>query len=310
MENESVNKEMDLLDIIKICWNWFVKYIWNSVIFLFKFVICKWWVAIIAVILGFSVACLYGRLKPEYTAYLILKSDCVHSSDIINDFRAFAKTSPQYKSTAMNKPVELANHIVSIWPHAVCYYDTTKTGYAVDILDEMIFQRSCPVVPTYFGLEVLVDDDNVFEDIEEGVLYYLNSNEYYKEQLNRRKTALLSNMSLYPKIDAKIDSLANVYTVDVLSNNNGMGASVLMTSGPKSYVDEKIRVNEALVWAESELDSTPQVAYVVSHLKYKQLNKNDWRETYKHFVLYSIFICYLFALGVVYREKVISFFKE
>ncbi len=310
MENENVNKEMDLLDILKICWNWFVKYIWNTIVFLLKFAVNKWWVAIIAIILGLSAAYLYGTYNPRYTAHMILKSECVNSSDFISDFKVFAGTSPQYKSTAMNMPVELTNHIISIWPHAICYYDTTKTGYVIDALDEMIYKPLCPMLQNYFSLEVLVDDDSVFDAIEEGVLYYIKNNKYYVERLNRRKAALQSNMSLYPKIDDKIDSIANTYVTDLVSNSKEKGAGVLMSLDPKSYVNEKVRINDALVYTETELNRIPQIAVIVSPIKYKPLNANDWRLTYPGFVWSSLFGCYLIVLGVVYRKKLILFFKK
>ena len=75
LETENTQKELDLIDLIKICWGWFVSYIWKPFLTLFRFAIRKWWVVLLSALVGFGISYAISTFLPRYVGTIIYENN-------------------------------------------------------------------------------------------------------------------------------------------------------------------------------------------------------------------------------------------
>lgn len=310
MENENTPKVLDLFDIIKIIWGWFLKFIWNPAIFVLKFVLNRWWVGVLAIVTGIGIAIFMNLFFPVYTGMIIFRNNVCSSSDFVSDVRLMTKASPKSKAEMFNISLKDAAAIKAIWAHQLCYLDTLNTSYVVDELDKLAVNGYASV-PNMFAVEIAMKDKCVFDTIQNALLNYFNTSDYYVQQNRMRFESSVSKIDVIEKEKTKLDSIESSLDGRLLTSEssvvNGMVTSQLLS--PSVISNEIIRMNNDISNMSFGLKFYPNVVDVVSPLKTQANSDNFFLETWKGYVAACIVMFYVLALLIVYRKKVASFIK-
>lgn len=309
MENENSTKELDLIDIIKICWGWFVKFIWNPFLFVLRFIFKKWWVGLCAIILGFGIAILISFEFPKYTGHVIFKNNVCSSTDFINNVRFMSHASPLYQAEVMGIDVKDAICIRAMWGHQLCYTDSLKAGYEVDINDSFV-QKGMVSLTNMFDVEICVTDKKAFQSVQDGLVRYFNSSEYFINS-NKQRIVTLNNAKENVNSEmTKLDSIRNNMKGGVASTTsivNGQAVSTLLD--PTVISREMMRLSDVTTSYGNSIDFSPNIVDIVSPIKYNDLPYNFFLATWRKYVILSLVVCYVLALLIVYRKQVKSFIK-
>lgn len=310
MENENSTKELDLIDIIKICWGWFVKFIWEPFIFVLKFVFKKWWVGVLAVAVGLTISFIDSSQFPKYTGIVVFKNNVCSSSDFVTNIRYFSHTPIQYKIDVMGADPQIIGKVRAVWGHLVCYTDTLHTGYIVDIADNKVGE-GLEIVPNMFAVEISAKSVDVFDDFQNGLVRLFNSSEYFSTQNNLRINKLQHSLEITESESFKLDSVRNNLKGSVITSSNNIvnGQNVSTVLNPTVISKEIIRLNESASSIRNDLTYSASVVDVLSPIKYNNEPDNFYMYTWKSHVAWCLLVFYIFALLVVYRKQVLSFIK-
>lgn len=310
MDNENTSRDLDLIDIIKVFWNWFVKYIWNPVIFLFKFILNRWWLLLSAFITGVAVAVLMNIFFPVYTATIVFRNNVCSSNDFISEVRLMTKTSPESKVEMFNISEEDAAAIKAIWAHHLCYIDSLHTSYVLDVLDKFEGEGYTSVA-NMFAVEVAVKDRCAFDTIQNALLNYFNSSDYYVQQNRFRYESSISTIDVLEKEKVKLDSMGKSLDKMLLTSESSVVNGVVTSQiiSPSVLSNEVIRMNNEVVNMSFGIKYHPNVVDVVSPIKVQANSDNFFLITWKKYVAIFVVLFYAMALLIVYKKKIISFIK-
>ncbi len=309
MENTKTEKELDLIDLIKIFWNWFKKRICIPLLFLFTFCIKKWQVGVIGVALGVAVSILFWQLFPVYQGSMILVNNIADSSDFINNIKCFALTDPQYKSEALGIPVEEIIKIRKIKPHYLCYTDSLMTDYIIDFADDTTKTKVIPL-QNKFCIEVEAKDKSVFPLISDGIIKYLSGNSYYQRINNQRLAELKANIKIAETESTRLDSIMDKKGNDVLLGFSSAGNMMTSMVKPSEIVNEKLRLGNMILGASNVLTYQNEIVYISSSMQVYDQPKNFVLKTLPKTTILSILLCYAIALLIVYRENIKQFINK
>lgn len=300
METENTERELDLIDLIKICWGWFVSYICKPLLFLIRFAIKKWWVILLSAIVGFAISYCISTFFPRYTGYVIYENNVGHSSDFINAIRPLAHTSPEYMASALDISENEAVNILAIAPHALYYKDTLRTLFYVDINDNA--PKECIALSNRFAIEVMTDDTMAFSHLQEGFVKYYSRNSFFSKKAESKAKTLDSNSKLARGEAEKLDELR------VKGGSSGgvvlSGGDVYSMVDPAAISREVVRLNELSVNQANALEYNSSVITVVSPLMINRIPINHFLFTYKEWVILSVIVGFALALCITYRKKI------
>lgn len=300
METENTQRELDLIDLIKICWGWFVKFICKPCFFLFKFAIKKWWVILISAIVGFAISYCISTYNPKYLGNVIYENNVGSSSDYVNSIRLLSRTTPEYMSEVLGIPIEEAIDIIGIAPHAIYYRDTLQTSYFVDMNDDASMEYVAH--QNRFAIEIKAYSKNAFEHLQDGFIRYYSNNPFFSKQMESRIKELDSSSKLAKDEAEKLDGLR----VKGSSSKGVMlsGGDLQPLMDPAAISREVVRLNELSVSTTNALEYNTDVVTVVSPLMVNKLPENFFVFTYKKWIAICVVVGLLLALCLSYRKKV------
>lgn len=303
MNSENSHEELDLIDLVKICWGWFVRFVYKPLLFLFKFGLKHIWVLVLSAILGLSTSFLLSIFNPKYVGVIVFENYVAHSSDFINDIRLLSTTTPDYKAQALNIDKEDADDIISIAPHALYYKDSMKTSYYIDMQDKA--PKHSVALSNRFCVEIKAKGLDAFKDIEQGILYYFSSNDYYKRLESVRKNKLIADKEVAVNAVSKLDEMSKSYSFG--TGAMLVGENMYPIMDPTTISRERFRLNDINNNTDSAMELLDGVITPISHLQINKLPTNHFVYTYKKFVILFVMLGYLISLCVVYRKKILSF---
>lgn len=300
METENTERELDLIDLIKICWGWFVSYICKPLLFLARFAIKKWWVILLSAIVGFAISYCISTFSPRYTGYVIYENNVGHSSDFINAIRPLAHTSPKYMASALDISENEAVNILTIAPHALYYKDTLRTSFYVDINDDA--PKESIALSNRFAIEVMTDDIMAFSHLQEGFVKYYSMNSFFSKKAESKAKTLDSNSKLARGEAEKLDELR------VKGGSSGgvvlSGRDVYSMVDPAAISREVVRLNELSVNQANALEYDSSVITVVSPLMIDSRPVNWFLFTYKKWMVVCVVIGVVLAFIITYRKNI------
>ena len=301
METENTQKELDLIDLIKICWGWFVSYIWKPFLALFGFAIRKWWVVLLSALVGFGISYAISTFLPRYVGTIIYENNVAHSSDFINSIRPLTKASPSYVASALNIPMDEAAYIIAIAPHALYYADTLQTTYYVDMDDKAPKQSSS--LPKRFAIEISAFRLKSFDHLQEGFRYYFSNLSFYNDLHKRRMS--------YLDADAKLAKSEMEKLAEIRDANSGSKAGMVLSGGdmypvmdPSTISKELFKLNEISENTTGAIKYDTGVLEVVTPLIVDRYPANFFMYTYKKWVVVCVVMGLFIALCISYRKKI------
>lgn len=318
MENKITdNNEMDLVDLLKYCWSFFVRFIVNPFLFLFKFGLKNWWKLAISGCVGVMLSIAFSKIDyfSVYKASLTLQNNVAKSSDFVNAVNELSTSDAITLSSALGlKPSQLIN-IRGIKGHYFLPFDSLSSADYVDKEDKYLVlsneQGLLDVSPIghKFSIELQLTDVSLLPQIEKSLLHYFDNMSYFKQENDRRLNNLKLDMNASSIELTAVDSLKNIEYFEnsrrqLLSPTEGgavMTRAIPMLHNDVLYLRKQVRIKE------SELNYLPNVLTVVSDFKSENLPKNHWTVTLVNFVLVTVLFTYFILLILFYRKKIESF---
>ena len=160
MENKNQEKELDLLDLIKIFWNLLEKYLFKPLALVVKICFKRWKVFLGAIILGVVLSivvptCILKKNKAD----IILKNSVAISSSYIKEIEGLSEMNKGRLASILQLDEETIKKLVKLKPHKVISVDSTLVNYVVDEKDNVGAEETLfNIHPSMFALEVLAKD--------------------------------------------------------------------------------------------------------------------------------------------------------
>lgn len=306
---ENSEKDLDLIDFIKLCWRWTKRYIISPLFFLISFMLKKWWVGAIGIATGVLISVLIWLIYPIYQGNMIIANNVSDSSDFINNLKTFNLADPQYKSNVTGIPLEEIKKINRIKPHFLCYTDSLKTDYVVDYQDSASFNKTIPL-SNKFCIEVEAKETSVYSYLNDGFLKYINDNSYYQRLNNQRLTEMRENVKMAETESVRLDSIMDKRGDDVMFSISGTGNMMSSMVKPAELVNEKLRLGGIIISSNNILNYQNEIVYIVSGMQVNEKPKNFITKTVKTTTIASFLIIYFIALIITYWRSITPFISK
>lgn len=186
-EDVQKNNEIDFIDILRIFFNWIKKlfvWIFNTILFIFRYVIRKLPILLIFTIVGMGIgAGMYYMSPRSYESSMVLRTnntDSYQNKGEIDRLNQLLQLG-HYDVVAqlLNIPDSTAKKIISI---KALYGYINERAYAsmpYEYGNKPIFRDSNYYTsPQFLKIEANVLDEDIYSQIQGGIVHYLSNNEY------------------------------------------------------------------------------------------------------------------------------------
>ena len=244
MENKNQEKELDLLDLIKIFWNLLEKYLFRPLAIVVKICFKRWKVFLGAIILGVVLSivvptCILKKNKAD----VILKNSVAISSSYIKEIEGLSEMNKGRLASILQLDEETIKKLVKLKPHKVISADSTLVNYVVDEKDNVGAEEDkFKIHPHMFALEVLAKDTVSLSILADAVIDYLNERSSFSLLNKRRLSVMRSELITFKNEIEVLDSLRYIQYF-----TNDANQVVLGTSG------ETFNIKDKNQWIQSDL---------------------------------------------------------
>ena len=133
MENKNQEKELDLLDLLAIFWNFLKSYFFKPLCLVIKICFKRWYVLFAAVLLGIVMSIVVPKfIITKYNAEIILKNNVTISTSYIKEIEGLSEMNRGRLATILQLDNETLKSLVQLRPHRVISIDSTLINYTVD----------------------------------------------------------------------------------------------------------------------------------------------------------------------------------
>lgn len=311
MEQDFTNKnkkEMDLIDVIKILWHWFVLYICKPFVCLFRFGLNKWWQLIIFGILGFVASYMYSEFHPIYKGFVIYQTNTGISSDFITEISQLSKSSLDNISTKLGIPEKSIVELRSIAPHYI-YSDSLFTSHIIDYDDKYLNKNKKIVINNRFCVEIRMYDKSCFDDWESGFVNYFNKNKFFSDLKKKDIDNVKTRIGVLEEEIEKLDSLRQIEYFENSRKNVSITSIGTISTSPETKLlhNDILSLKSELQSNKNRLIYDTDVLSVVVPMQVNKLPYNTWLKTYKVFVFVGVFIGLVLLLLWDNRKKIYNF---
>lgn len=307
MDNATENRELDLVDIIKIFWGWIVKFIFSPIVFLLRFSLKNWKQLMCFVILGIAASVCYWLILPKYQTIAIYENNVGISGDYITRINLEKTTSIENISANMNISIDVAKNL-QIKPHYIYFKDSTLNDYYIDFKDK---KTSKYIDGSRFCVEFISKDKSYLQNIELSILNMFCNNTFYNSKNQQRLGELQSQVEFAVSESSILDSLRSVKfketgNVEAFKLSN---KGFLTTSDPMSYSKELMRLNEIKTASESKLNYNRDVLRL-SFVAHPDKPKNFIIKTIVPFTFSAIVLGLLVLLCLRFKSEIKDFINK
>ena len=309
MENKNQEKELDLLDLLNICWKFFVNNIFKPFLKVIKIGLRGWKALLCAIIVGvvLSVALPFVLTKKNKSE-IILEINVARSSSFIKDLEVLSTMNRDRLSDLLEIDKETLEQLVEIKPHKIISKDSTFITYQVDVDD--IFDdalKEYKAHPNLFALEVVSKDTAYLAPITNAVLKYLNEKSSFATVNERRLNVMRSELRTFSNEVKVLDSLRYIQYF-----TNDANQVVLGTSGETFNIKDKnqwiqndlMNLKSRVIRLEQTLKSDTLAVEPLTALSITDIYVNHPIKTAPKYALILFFLTYLILIFNEYKKNI------
>lgn len=246
MENKNQEKELDLLDLIRICWGFLKSYIFYPLSICVKIGFKRWYIFLLAIVLALAVSiCVPKFVIKENKAEIIVKNNVDISPSYINEIEGLSQMNRGRLANILQLDQEILKGLVALKPHRVISVDTTLVNYMIDESDVMKTSEGVSkykMHPNMFALEVLAKDTASLSIFADAVIDYLNERSSFSALNERRLASMRSELNTYRNEIKVLDSLRYIQYFTSDANQVVLGSS-----------GETFNIKDKNQWIQSDL---------------------------------------------------------
>lgn len=315
MENKNQEKELDLIDLINICWKFFVNYIINPFLKVLKIGLRGWKALLCAIVVGVAISVILPFvLTKENKSEVILEINVAKSSSFIKDLEVLATMNRDRLSDLLEIDNETLQQLVAIKPHKVISKDSTFTSYEVDTKD--IFDnvyKEYRAHPSLFALEIISKDTAYLAPFTDAVLNYLNEKSSFAVVNERRLSVMRSELKTFTNEVAVLDSLRRIQYF-----TNDANQVVLGTSGETFNIKDKnqwiqnelMNLKNRVIRLEETLKNDTLAVEPLTALSITDTYVNHPIKTAPKYALVLFFLTYIVLIFCEYKKDLKAWIKE
>lgn len=315
MENKNQEKELDLIDLINICWKFFVNYIVNPFLNVLKIGLRGWKALLCAIIVGVAISVIVPFvLSKENKSEVILEINVAKSSSFIKDLEVLATMNRDRLSDLLEVDKETLQQLVAIKPHKVISKDSTFISYEVDTKD--IFDhvsKEYKAHPSLFAVEIISKDTAYLAPFTDAVLKYLNEKSSFAVINERRLSVMRSELKTFTNEVAVLDSLRRIQYF-----TNDANQVVLGTSGETFNIKDKnqwiqnelMNLKSSVIKLEETLKNDTLAVEPLTALSITDTYVNHPIKTAPKYVLVLFFLTYIVLIICEYKKELKAWIKN
>ncbi|MGZ5190498.1 MAG: hypothetical protein ACXWCZ_05725 [Flavisolibacter sp.] len=240
-------------------------------------------------LIGLSIFLLFYFISPKkYNSRVIMHSKIVTNQEQIEIIETWKSLLKKGEKTLLASQMNIDINVIK---------------KLKDIKAEEVQKLNSPDNPNGFMVDVLVTDTSIFDEIEKGILYGLQNNEYVSERVTTRKATL---NQLIEKVKIEIARLDQTkVNVEKMLSSPGFNGSSMMIDVSGIHT-QWVALNEKLHSFQDELKFANSVQVVK---KFNKVTKPDEPKLVKSIVFglfVGAFIGYIVALIIYIRRKIKS----
>lgn len=309
------NKELDLLDLIKICWNLLVKYIFKPIALIIKLGFKRWYILLVAVILGISLSvimpCVFVK---KNKSEIILKNNVGGNPVIIKEIEVLASLNRDRLSELIEIDKETLKNLVEIKPHKIISKDSTFATYKVDSKDSYgEYSEEYKVNPNLFALEVLSKDTSYLSVFTDAVLKYINEKSSFAIINERRLSVMRSELKTFKDEVKVLDSLRYISYF-----TNEANKVVLGTSGETFSINDKnqwiqkdlMLLKSKVINLEQTLKNDTLAVEQVTTLSISDIYENHPQKTAPKYAIVFFLLSYVMVICLEYKKNILDWIKK
>lgn len=316
MENKNQEKELDLLDLIKIFWNVLITYFFKPLIVVIKIGLRKWYVLFVAVVLGVLISVLVpGLIMKRHKAEVLLQNKVSASATCIQDIEGLSVMKRNRLASLLNLEEEVLENLVALKPHRVISSDSLFINYFVDERDIMndTKKNEYKVHPSLFSLEVLSKDTASLSIFADAVLDYLNNRSSISILNERRLSSMRSELRTFKNEIEVLDSLRYIQYF-----TNDANQVVLGTSGETFSIKDKnqwiqsdlIGLKSRVIALEQALRNDTLAVEKLTELSIPEVYKNHPFRTAPIYAIILFLLSYVLIICNEYKDKIKEWVKK
>ena len=315
MENKNQEKELDLLDLIKICFGFFKDYILKPLAVLVKIAFKRWYILFAAVLIGVVVSVVVPKyIIKENKAELILRNNVSISSSYIKEVEVLSSMNRARLANLLQVEPEVLENLVALKPHMVISSDSSLINYMVDEQDIMKTDNSkYRVHPSMFSIEILSKDTASLPIFAEAVIDYINERSSFSDLNTRRITTMRNELRTFKNEIQILDSLRYIQYF-----TNDANQVVLGTSGETFNIKDKnqwiqsdlMNLKSRVIGLETKLGSDTLAIDKVTTLSMSDVYNNHPFKTAPKYCIFLLVFSYILVLLYEFKGNIKEWLKK
>jgi hypothetical protein len=315
MENKNQEKELDLLDLLAIFWNFFKSYFFKPLCLVIKICFKRWYVLFAAVLLGIVMSIVVPKfIITKYNAEIILKNNVAISTSYIKEIEGLSEMNRGRLATILQLDNETLKSLVQLRPHRVISVDSTLINYTVDKEDVTKGENhKYKIHPSMLALEVMAKDTASLSIFADAVINYLNERSSFSILNDRRISSMKSELKTYQKEIEVLDSLRHIQYFTSDANQ-----VVLGTSGETFNIKDKnqwiqsdlMNLKSRVISLETKLESDTLAVEKVTSLMISDIYNNHPIKTAPKYCIFFFVLAFISVLYLEYKGNIKEWLKK
>ena len=315
MENNNQEKELDLLDLIAIFWNFLKSYFFKPLAALLKIAFKRWYVLLGAVLLGLVVSivvpkCIIKKNKAE----IILKNSVAISPSYIKEIEGLSEMNRSRLASILQLDEELLKNLVALKPHRVISSDSTLINYSVDVEDIMTKDNSkYKIHPHMFALEVLASDTASLSIFADAVIDYLNERSSFSVLNERRLSVMRSELITFKNEIQILDSLRYIqyFTTDANQVVLGSSGETFNIKDKNQWIQSDLmNLKSRVIGLENKLSSDTLAVEKITALSISDIYNNHPLKTAPKYCVLLFVLAFISVVLYEYKGKIVEWLKK
>ena len=308
--NKEPEKELDLIDLIRISGSFVINIVSN----ILKVGLRKWYILLGSVLLGVALSIII----PNYVikrnrSELLIKNNASVSTLYINEMDAISRLSDDTLSKMLDLEKEIVSNIVSIRAHRVLAYDANLINTRVDKEDEYYkLGESVIVHPNLFTIEIISKDLSTLEKLNTSLLNYINYKSKFCTSNTVRISATRKELNSYKREVAMLDSIrAKKYLREDSSNSYGGASEFFFSRSDKkdeSMNNSIIELNNKIIRLEGILENEKVAVEKASTIKLTPTYLDGYAKTLIIYVTVCFVLAYIIIFLYAYKNELSEWF--
>lgn len=253
-DQNKYSDDFDLIDLIRICWAAFVKYICKPIEFCIRFTLKHWWQTFLIVVAAFLLSFSYNVwINPKYEMSIKLENKYLTSQYFIDATNSLSQNeNREYVASQLNIPFDSIKYLQKL---QACYslygdsghnftYKDKENRFGTGESNNSEFAEFGANTNEFYIDIVVARDKHLLDGIDSALIVYLSQSNYLGTKISDQMRILQTQINEYATESQKLDSVRDILYFSptmILS-----GGNEISTTNKQLLTSEIINVNTTL----------------------------------------------------------------